>query len=200
MWIQKLEFYIFLNLIWVSNCHLHAWMSLICSCLHISNHKVWQVFLSEIFGELGIQVGPIVQGTVFLSASENIQTDIRTYLLRKKWQRTNGNEHSNIFVHPDLNMHKCLILFASYLSTKWIFEIMNIPLCWYSNKVPFFTGTFMLISVRFMISATTNNLSRIECNIWAWMETNKLAVMSLRTAKAIGFGRDRASWGQIWAH
>ena len=50
-------------------------MSLICSRLHIFNHKVWQVFLLEIFGELGIQVGPTVQGTLFLSAAENIQTN-----------------------------------------------------------------------------------------------------------------------------
>ena len=177
-------------------------MSLICSRLHIFNHKVWQVFLLEIFGELGTyKWGQLYKEHSFcLHQRIHKQTNIRSYLLRKKWQRTNGNEHSNIFVHPDLNMHKCLILFSSHLSTKWIFEFMNIPLCWYSNKVPFFTGTYMLISVRFMISATTNNLSTIECNICAWMETNKLAVMSLRTAKEIGFGRDRASWGQIWAH
>ena len=50
-------------------------MSLICLRLHIFNHKVWQVFLLEIFGELGIQVDPTVQGTLFLSASEKIQTN-----------------------------------------------------------------------------------------------------------------------------
>ena len=73
-------------------------MSLICSRLHIFNHKVWQVFLSEIFGELGIQWGPTVQGTLFLSASENTQTNEYPIISVEEKMTTNERRRTSEYV------------------------------------------------------------------------------------------------------
>ena len=73
-------------------------MSLICSRLHIFNHKVWQVFLSEIFGELGIQVDPTVQGTLFLSASENTQTNEYPNISVEEKMTTNERKRTSEYI------------------------------------------------------------------------------------------------------
>ena len=61
------------------------------------------------------------RNTVFVCSWEYTNKQISEHICWGKNDNERTEKNIRIYSYPDLNMHKRLILFASYLSTKWIY-------------------------------------------------------------------------------